>query len=464
MVGQFADRHIEHRGPGGQQGRRHLLQGPDLYRQHRTAAVGGPGVGGGVAVEGHLRQLAPQGRQPDQRFPAQTVDHAGRNHHAGGHLGLDLTADVGGTAGFGKACCQFFFCYRAADGLLGHGPLGPAHMAGPVGHQQRHRAARLHISLEPHRNPGYLAGFVAGAGLGQQLFVFPFAGTDAQHGAVHLILQIPVGKALARENTLELLQVLAGDGLTVQGRPVNAGRHGHIFRPLHTALQLQGVDAHGFQLQKVLNGAVVLETQGVLLLIAAIAAGETAGLGALAPVAAAPSDDGGKVTLSGVAHAEGAVAENFDFHGAFPADGGNFALRQLPGQDHPAAAQFGRQLDAVQIVNAHLGAGVDLHRRGNFPAHGNQAQVLDDKGVHAQLGRPANQLRRFGQLPVGGQGVQRQVDPDAADMTIGDGLPEIVQSEIPGAHAGVEAAGAQINGIRAVLDRGPQGLHGACGG
>ena len=115
-------------------------------------------------------------------------------------------------------------------------------------------------------------------------------------------------------------------------------------------------------------------------------------------------------------------------------------------------------------MNAHLRTGVDLHRGGDFPAHGNQTQVLDNKGVHTQLGRPANQFRRLGQLPVRGQGVQRQVDPDAADVAIGDGLPEVVQGEIPGAHAGVEAAGAQVNGIRAVLDRGPQGLHGACGG
>ena len=46
------------------------------------------------------------------------------------------------------------------------------------------------------------------------------------------------------------------------------------------------------------------------------------------------------------------------------------------------------------------------------------AQVLDNKGVHVVLGRVADQVRKGLHLPVGNQGVQRQMHLHAPDVTV----------------------------------------------
>ena len=158
------------------------------------------------------------------------------------------------------------------------------------------------------------------------------------------------------------------------------------------------------------------------------------------------------------------MGEDFDLHGAVAADKGDFLPGQLPGQHHPADAQPRRLQHALQGVNAHLGGGVDRDGRGNGPAQLHQAQILDDKGVHTDPGGGPNDLGGLGQLPVGDQDIEGQMDLDAPDVAVGHGLPELFQGEIFRAPAGVEDVETQVHRVGPVLYGGPQGIHGAGGG
>ena len=52
---------------------------------------------------------------------------------------------------------------------------------------------------------------------------------------------------------------------------------------------------------------------------------------------------------------------------------------------------------------------------------------------------------------------------DAPDMAVADGLLELFHGEVFGIAPGIEVAVAQIDGVGAVLDGSPEGLHGPGG-
>ena len=167
-----------------------------------------------------------------------------------------------------------------------------------------------------------------------------------------------------------------------------------------------------------MHQAVVLQTQGVFVLPAAVAVALAAGLGAAPPVAGAAADHGGEVALAGIAHAQGTVAEYLDFNGRIGADIANLVPVQLPAQNHPLHAQGGTQLHAGQGMDSHLSGAVDGNLRGNLAAELGHAQILDDVGVDAGLGGFADQIGNRLEFPVGDQGVQGQMHVHTPDVAV----------------------------------------------
>ena len=207
----------------------------------------------------------------------------------------------------------------------------------------------------------------------------------------------------------------------------------------------------------------ILQGQGVLVRPAAPAVLHPAGLGTQAPVAAAPPDEGGQVALPGVAHTQGPVDKGLDLNGGVGADIFDLVPAQLPGQHRPGHAQVGALLHPVQGVNGHLGGAVEMQVGGHLAQHPGHAQILNDDRVHPHLVDFLRHPGCPGQLPVGEQGIQRQKHLRPPKMAIGDRRRGLLMGKVFRVAARVEIAIAQIDGVRAVLDRSGDRLHGAGG-
>ena len=323
------------------------------------------------------------------------------------------------------------------------------------------QAAAVHGDYGPEFeiHQGRFAGFVALPGGLQEFRILRNILPDTEHPGGDLAQVVAVGKALAVKGIGKGLHHLGSNGSAVNGLPVDLGHGGHIFGPLHPALQLQGDNAHFFNGLHIVDQAVVLQAQGVLVLPAGVAVALTTGLGAAAPVAGPGTNHGGEITLAGVAHTQGSVAENFNFNGGVGADVLNLVPAQFPAEDHPPDSHGGAHLDTGQVVYGHLGGAVDRHMGRNLAAQLHHAPVLDDKGVHTRLGGGADQIAQLLHLPVGNQGVEGQVNLNPPDVAVLEGFTQGFQSEVLCALPGVEFPDAQIHGIGAVLHRRAKGFH-----
>ena len=282
---------------------------------------------------------------------------------------------------------------------------------------------------------------------------------DAEHFGVHPAGIVAVGEALTVEGGVQGIHHGLGDGHLVHRLAVDGGDGGHVFRPLHPAFQFQGDHAHLLQFPQIGDQAVVLQAQGVFFLPVGVAVALAAGLGAAPTVAGAAADHGGHVALAGIAHAQRAMDENFNFNGRVGADIADLLPAQLPAENNPLYAHGGAQQHAGQRMDGHLGTAVDGNAGGNLTAQLHHAQVLHDKGVNIILRGIANQLRRLGHLPVGDQGIEGQVNLHAPDMAVFNGLHQRLGSEVFCALPRVECAAAQIHGVSAVLNGRAQSLH-----
>ena len=201
-------------------------------------------------------------------------------------------------------------------------------------------------------------------------------------GAEHLRALVPgkiaVRKALPGKNRLQPGKLLRRGLAALRQRPfINAGDQRGIFRPLHAALDLQGMDAGLLQLGKMLRQRKILQAQRMLHALAGKAVGHPAGLGAQAPVARPSADGCGKIALTGIAHAKGPVDKDLDLNGGVGAD--------VPGKHHPGKAQPVCLQNAADIVDGHLGGGMDGHIRRQRADHPGHAKILHDQGVGPQL-------------------------------------------------------------------------------
>ena len=260
-----------------------------------------------------------------------------------------------------------------------------------------------HIKL--HRYQGILHRFIGGPGSGQQSPVFAALLPDAEHGRPGAAQIIAIGKALSAKDGFQPVHLPPGDPAGVYGLPVDACHCGHIFRPLHPALQLDRRHPHLLQLPQIGGQAVVLQAQGVLVLKPPIAIGQATRLRALPPVAGPAANDARHIALAGIAHTQCPVDEHLNFHRAVPADSGNLLLGQLPGQDHPGNPQRRRLEHPIQTVNGHLGGGVNGDMGRNLAAQGQNPQILDNVCVHLGPGSGPNEFRRLRTLPVRNQGI-----------------------------------------------------------
>ena len=401
---QNMQRHIEHHRFQFQHFLGQLLLACDLDAQSRhTLRAGNLGKFPGTEHLG-LLPAAPDGSKLIQHIPAHGVDGCCRKDQSRLHLGPDFHAPVGGSSGLGKPLGQRSTFQLHRPGNLRHRACHPAGIAGFVGNRQGTSRSGDHCP-EFHIHQGVLHTFIALAHflepLGGNLLFLP----NTEHLGTGLAFVIVIGKALAVEGLFQLIHHNGTYMALIDGPAVYIRHRGHIFRPLHTAFQLQRCHAQGFQLLDVVYQAVVLQAQRVLVFPVTVAIALAAGLGAAAPVAGAAADDGGHIALAGIAHAQRTVAKDFNLDGGFCADFRNLIPAQFPAQNHPAHPPGGTKLHAGKGVDGHLGGAVDGHGGCDLTAQLDDTQILDDEGVHACDGGMTDQLAQLFHLPVGYQGI-----------------------------------------------------------
>ena len=203
--------------------------------------------------------------------------------------------------------------------------------------ERRRRNGGICIAAEScllYTSDVYKSQLVFCADVREQLFwLRRFFSAYTEHGSVGFAFEVAIGKAAAGKGCLQV-PALRGCGTAVfaQQRGIDGRDHGHIFRPFHAPFQLQAGDAHSGQLRNMIGQAHVLQAQGITVILSFQRVGQAAGLGAGAPVAAAPADHGAHGALAGVAHAQGPMAEHLHLRPAATADGLHIPVRQLPGQ------------------------------------------------------------------------------------------------------------------------------------
>ena len=129
--------------------------------------------------------------------------------------------------------------------------------------------------------------------------------------------------------------------------------------------------------------------------------------------------------------------EDLDLHRGPGAQILNGGPGQLPGQHHPGHPQVCAGLDAVQVVDGHLGGGVKVHVGNGVPQEPGHPQVLNQDGVHPGVGGKGRSLGGQGQLPVGQEGVQRQVDLGSPQVAVCYPPGQVLQGKILCVAAGV---------------------------
>lgn len=93
-----------------------------------------------------------------------------------------------------------------------------------------------------------------------------------------------------------------------------------------------------------------------------------------------------------------------------------------------------------QVVDGHLGAGVQRQGGVPLPDDPGQAQILHQHAIHPGGGYRIQGMEPLGQLPVGHQCVQRYIDPYPAGMAPANGLRQGVFVKVFGARARIKAA------------------------
>ena len=236
-----------------------LLPAGDLHRKGRIVPVAGKIVDlQRTAQLGHI-PTGPERSKLIQHLTTHGVDSRSGEHQALLHLDAHIFAAVGGATGLCQTVGQGLSCQRCVSSRLGNRANGAAVAALGV-HNCQAAAIALHHRVEMHRHKGGLHGFVALADFLQPGCVFILILPDTKHMGADISLVIAVGKALAVEGDVQPLHHGPGHIAGVDGLAVDIGDGGHIFRPLHPALQLDGGNTHGLQFLQFIDQAVILQT------------------------------------------------------------------------------------------------------------------------------------------------------------------------------------------------------------
>ena len=405
-----------------------------------------------------LGQSGPLGGELLHGLPAQGVEGGAGQGQTCFHLHLGLLHPVGGASGLGQLGRHIRLLQGTGAGGLRGGPGDGDGVAVLVGESEGGGGVRLNGGGQGHGNE--LGGLIIPRpGGGKQFLGFRLLLPHAEHVGTLVPHKVPVGEALAGEGGGELGHLFRG-GLPAlpQGVGIHLGDHPYIFWPLHPALDFGAGHPHVLELVQVSGQGHVLEGQGVAVCLALPAVAQAAGLGAQTTVAAAATQHRGEETLSRVAHAQRSVDKGLNLNGGVGADVGDLLGGQLPGQHRPGEAQIRTAFHAIQVVNGHLGGGVEVHIGGHLTHHLEKAHVLHQNGVHAQTGGLHRHLGGLSHFPVGGQGVEGEVHLHPVEVAQVNGLLQLLPVEVAGVAAGVEGAVAQIHGIRPGVDRRTDGL------
>ena len=251
--------------------------------------------------------------------------------------------------------------------------------------------------------------------------------------------------------------------MLAQQRGIDARHRRHILGPLHAPLELQTSHAHLRHLAGIRREVRVLERQRIRVRLPVPAIAQTAGLRARAAVTAPPADHRGHLAHSRIAHTKRPVRKGLDLDRRALRDLADLLARQLPREHRPRHAEPRRLLHARERVQRHLCARVQRHIGDHRAQRLVNAPVLHQYRVHAVFARPPRRLGERGQLAVGHQRVERQVDLHPPQMAITHRRQKFLIAEVSGAAARVEAAKAHIHGVRAVLHGGDQRLASARG-
>ena len=244
------------------------------------------------------------------------------------------------------------------------------------------------------------------AGTLQPLLVFLFLSADTKHIPIHIGGIVAVCETFPIEGRHQILLHITGHNAFIDGTAVDRGDCCHIFGALHAAFQLQGCHTHGLQFPHIANQTVILQTEGILVLPAAVAIALAAGLGAATTVAGTAADDGRHIALTGVAHAQGAVSEDFDLHRGIFTDMANLIPAQFAAEHHAAHTHGSTKHHTRQAVYGHLGRTMNLDRRRDLAAQLHHIQILHNKGIHTNRCGMADQFHQFRCFTVRNQGIQ----------------------------------------------------------
>ena len=247
VLNQEEQRHIQKQGLHTQQLLRHLTGGGDLHRETRGLPLAGVNHRPRIFAQRRLFPAAPQSGELVQNLPAHAVDCRSRETQPRFHHSFHLGADIGRAAGFGQAGGELLHREGPAHRRLRPGAYGFAHIAQRVLNRQ-HGGILIDNHVKLHRNQGILHRFIGGPGLCQKGPVLAPLLPDAEHGRTCAAPIVAVGKALAAENGLQPVHLSPGHPACIYGPPVNSRHRGHVFRPLHPALQLHRGHSHLLQL------------------------------------------------------------------------------------------------------------------------------------------------------------------------------------------------------------------------
>ena len=173
----------------------------------------------------------------------------------------------------------------------------------------------------------------------------------------------------------------------VQPLPVAVRDHGHIFRPLQPAFQLDRGNPRRPQFRQFIPQAHIPGTEPRAPAAAVIIL-HAAGLGAPAAVSAPFTDHAGKQAQPAYRHTLRAVGKHLGLHAcirAFP----DFGQAAFPGQHCPADALFSAPEDPRPVMDGHLGAGVHRQAGKEVPDDPQDTQVLHQHRVRLQVPQQA---------------------------------------------------------------------------
>ena len=146
------------------------------------------------------------------------------------------------------------------------------------------------------------------------------------------------------------------------------------------------------------------------------------------------------------------------------ANGADVVEGVLAREDDPLDPKFRHDARAALVVHGHLGGAVDLEARVDALDQADDADVLDDRGVDAEVYGFPQKGQGLGELGRLEEDIEGEVDPASALVREPAGFPNLSERELRALVAGVEAIGPQIDGVGPVGERGPNGVERAGGG